>query len=216
MLPYGSKNNPRTAWVTPLWPYIEQQALHDLYDYRVGFYLPPNTINGGTANANLDGPTGKRVKIYYCPSDRYGAMQLSPTDLYFRAKGNYQINWGNIRQPDPIYSASNQAPSWGPFGFRDFRTASLPRQTRFAEISDGNSNTMLISETLTTSDGDQDHRGDMLNDGEVCGYFMTTSVRIRSRRIMLPNFCAVGPSAACRAPPGRIGKRRPAAGIPAG
>jgi prepilin-type processing-associated H-X9-DG protein len=142
----------------------------------------------------LDGPTGKRVKIYYCPSDRYGAMQLSPTDLYFRAKGNYQINWGHIKQPDPVYSATNPAPSWGPFGFLDFRTASRPRQSRFAEFGDGTSNTMLISETLTTFDGDRDHRGDMLNDGEVCGYYMTTlTPNTTSPDVMLPNFCVSRP-----------------------
>jgi prepilin-type N-terminal cleavage/methylation domain-containing protein/prepilin-type processing-associated H-X9-DG protein len=194
VLPYASRNNPRTAWVTLLWPYIEQKPLYDSYDLRLGFFQPPNTINGNTPQANLDGPTGRRVKIYYCPSDRPGAAQLSPLDLYFRAKGNYQINWGHIQEPDPVYSATNPAPSFAPFGFLDFRSRGLPRQSRLAEFTDGTSNTMLLSEAVTSLDGDRDHRGDMLNDGDVCTTFQTLQTpNSTSPDTMLPNFCVHRP-----------------------
>src|SRR2546430_1627713 len=81
VLPYGPREAPLTnrhSWVPELWPYIEQQNLYNQYNFAVGFYPPPNT----TAQSTLTGPTGQRVKIYYCPSDRYGAMQTSPGDLY--------------------------------------------------------------------------------------------------------------------------------------
>src|SRR5262245_60417198 len=67
ILPYGPREVPSTrrhSWVPSLWPYIEQKNLYDLYDFSVGFYLPPNTIGGGTTAVNLNGPTGYRVKIY--------------------------------------------------------------------------------------------------------------------------------------------------------
>src|SRR5438309_8362548 len=68
VLPYGPREAPTTnrhSWVPALWPYIEQQALYSQYTFSVGFYLPPNT----TAQSTLTGPTGQRVKIYYCASD---------------------------------------------------------------------------------------------------------------------------------------------------
>src|SRR5262245_26436386 len=198
VLPYGPREAPTTnrhSWVPELWPFIEQQNLYNQYNFAVGFYLAPNTIGGGNASTiNLNGPTGTRVKIYYCPSDRYGAMQTSNTDLYWRAKGNYQLNWGHIQQPDPVYSPANPAKSWAPFGYLDFKSHNLPRLTRLAEFIDGTSNTMLISESLTTRDGDQDHRGDMINDGEVCAYFMTTlSPNTSSPDVMLPSYCVSRP-----------------------
>ena len=91
VLPYGPREVPATrrhSWVPPLWPFVEQMGLYTQYDFNVGFYLPPNTIGGGNAaTANLNGPTGQRVKIYYCPSDRFGAVQTATTDPYYRAKG---------------------------------------------------------------------------------------------------------------------------------
>jgi prepilin-type N-terminal cleavage/methylation domain-containing protein len=197
-LPYGPRAIPaanRHSWVPALWPYVEQQALYNQYSFSVGFHLAPNTIGGGNAaTINLNGPTGQRMKIYYCPSDRFGAMQTSNTDLYWRAKSNYQINWGHVQVPDPVYNASNPSPSLAPFGYANYASHNLPRQTRLAEIVDGTSNTMLMSETLTTRDGDQDHRGDIINDGEVCAYFMTIlSPNSNSPDVMLPNFCVSRP-----------------------
>src|SRR5437899_369035 len=84
VLPYGPREIPATrrhSWVPALWPFVEQQGLYSQYNWDVGFYLVPNTIGGGNAStANFNGPTGQRVKIYYCPSDRYGAMQASNDD----------------------------------------------------------------------------------------------------------------------------------------
>ena len=47
-LPYAKKNNPRTVWVTNLWPYIEQQALYSRYDWASnGALLPLLPTQGG-------------------------------------------------------------------------------------------------------------------------------------------------------------------------
>ncbi len=64
-LPYAKKNNPRTTWVVQLWPYIEQDNLYRQYDFRVGFWEPPNCLAYAT-----DGPVARPVPIYLCPSDR--------------------------------------------------------------------------------------------------------------------------------------------------
>lgn len=194
-LPAAAKNNLRHVWVYSMWPYVEQPGLYALYNQEQHFYLPPNTFGGGNAaTANLDGPTGKRLKIYYCPSDRFGAVLTATGDPYFRARANYQLNWGPVQQPDPRRGTANPPQEWGPFGFKDFGSLNQPRYTRFAEMVDGTSNTLLMSETITPLDGDVDHRGDMLNDGDVCSYFMTLMTpNTKSPDVMLPNFCTNRP-----------------------
>lgn len=50
----------------------------------------------------------------------------------------------------------------------------MPRQTTIPGISDGTSNTLLMSEQIMhTVDNQPDWRGDMLNDDEQTGRFMT-------------------------------------------
>jgi prepilin-type N-terminal cleavage/methylation domain-containing protein/prepilin-type processing-associated H-X9-DG protein len=194
-LPAAAKSNLRHVWVYSMWPFVEQQGLYTLYKQEEQFYLPPNTIGGGNAaTANLDGPTGKRVKLYYCPSDRFGAVLTAPGDPYFRARGNYHLNWGSIQEPDPRRGTANPPQGWGPFGYLDFGNRALPRYTRFAEITDGTSNTLLMSEQITPLDGDVDHRGDMLNDDEGCTYFMTTlTPNTTAPDVMAPGFCTNRP-----------------------
>ena len=194
-LPACSKNIKRHVWVYSMWPYVEQPGLYAQYKQEEHFYLPPNTIGGGNAaTANLDGPTGKRIKIYYCPSDRFNAVLTAPGDPYFRARANYQLNWGGVLQPDPRRGTANPPQNWGPFGYTDFASLGLPRYTRLNEITDGTSNTLIMSESLTPLDGDVDHRGDMLNDGDVCSYFMTTlTPNTLTPDTMLPNFCTNRP-----------------------
>src|SRR5262245_36267505 len=190
-LPSAAKTERRHVWVYSMWPFVEQKGLYDKYRQEIEFYLPPNTIGGGSAaTANLDGPTGQRVKIYYCPSDRYGAVLTAPGDPYYRARGNYHLNWGPIMQPH----TTSTPPGWGPFGYRNFSSRNQPRFTRFGEITDGTSNTLLMSEQLTPPDGDVDHRGDMLNDDEACTYFMTLMTpNTNSPDVMAPGFCTSRP-----------------------
>src|SRR5580704_6510297 len=40
--PYGSIWNPRTSWVCVTWPFVEQSALANQYNYTVGFWQAPN------------------------------------------------------------------------------------------------------------------------------------------------------------------------------
>jgi prepilin-type N-terminal cleavage/methylation domain-containing protein/prepilin-type processing-associated H-X9-DG protein len=195
-LPAAAKTNLRHVWVFSMWPYIEQPALYAMYNQEQHFYLPPNTLGGGNAatkNQNVDGPTGKRLKIYYCPSDRYGAILNSDGDQYLRAKGNYQLNFGPIMHPHPN-AAANPPGAWGPFGFRDFTLSTTPRYSRIGEISDGTSNTLLMSEMIMPRDDANDHRGDFLNDDFACTYFAT---------INTPNSTApdVMVAARCPSPP---------------
>lgn len=153
--PKGSSNNPRQTWVMYLWPYIEQTALADQNDVNQHFYLPPGTI-GNT----LNGLCGKRVPIYLCPSDN-GTVDQNQ-GYYQRTRGNYVVNWGNSgydQNPQP----ATHAPFWNANGNR-----STPSLVSMANIIDGTSNTLLLSEYLIAqSPNDNDWRGDIHNDDGV-------------------------------------------------
>jgi prepilin-type N-terminal cleavage/methylation domain-containing protein len=168
MLPQGNQNNPRRVWVVLVWPYVEQGNMYVKFDQTVHFYQPPNTVTSTT-----QGIYAQPAPLYYCPSDRMNAIWKG--DVYWRARGSYVINWGNQAVP---YLASDPAQDPGkgtaPFGYEDYATASRPRTVRFRDITDGTSNTLLMSEVIMAkSDTDYDIRGDFLNDDRPCTQFMT-------------------------------------------
>ncbi|MEX2167838.1 MAG: DUF1559 domain-containing protein [Pirellulales bacterium] len=153
-LPVGSRNNPRQTWVMFLWPFMEEMNLDSLNEIKTPFYEPPGTI-GGT----LDGLCGQYVSLYYCPSDQ-GVDQTS--GHYQRRRGNYVVNWGNS-----LYGALLEPPGKAPFShFRGRRD--MPRSVKFADITDGTTSTLLLSEVLKAwSAEDNDWRGDIHNDDGV-------------------------------------------------
>ena len=72
---------------------------------------------------------------------------------------------------DPV---QNSNLGYAPFGYMNFVSGNQPRATAFADITDGPSNTMLLSEVIMARlDNDYDIRGDMLNDDRPCTMFMT-------------------------------------------
>jgi prepilin-type N-terminal cleavage/methylation domain-containing protein/prepilin-type processing-associated H-X9-DG protein len=163
-----TRHTVRQTWVRFVWPYIEESnlTLHD--DPTKPFYVPPCTIV-----YTLNGLTGAKVPMYYCPSDVVGADldQASQSEGgYDRRRGNYVVNWGNYKYP--LDSGGTDVPNWptGPAApFSHFHgNRSKPVVVKLADISDGTSNTMLMSETIkATSHQDNDWRGDIQNDDGV-------------------------------------------------
>jgi prepilin-type processing-associated H-X9-DG protein len=162
--PAGARNNPRQAWPMYLWSYIEQDNLSRKNDLSQPFYVPPGTI-GNT----LQGLCGLKVPIYYCPSD-VGADLDSPAAYYQRRRGNYVVNWGNAMY-DTVPPAIGRAPFYHENGNR-----STPGIVNMASITDGLSNTLLMSETLKAwSHDDNDWRGDIQNDDGVFKFMTLTT-----------------------------------------
>lgn len=58
--PIATTDTPRTTWVPFTWGFIEYPELAASYDFKQGFFN----------NAAIK----TRVPLYYCPSDRPGAM----------------------------------------------------------------------------------------------------------------------------------------------
>jgi prepilin-type N-terminal cleavage/methylation domain-containing protein len=165
-LPYGSKSVPvRTPWPPQVWPYMELTALASRYRFDVPFHEPPN-INHSPSD--LNGTCAQTHPTYYCPSDR-GGPAYQQGDVYWRARGNYAVNWGPYRQPHTGTVPTGVAP----FGYTDFASTNKPRLTKLTDFSDGTSNTVLMSEVLMSADNSTDWRGDFMNDDQQCGRFMT-------------------------------------------
>jgi prepilin-type processing-associated H-X9-DG protein len=165
-LPFGSRNNPRQTFVMYLWPYIDQEPLASNNDYTVGFWQAPGTINNSMA-----GLCGQYVPLYYCPSDLgVGHDQDNLSDTYPRTRGNYVVNWGNAYYDTP-------PPSIGSAPFAHLNgSRSTPRTTTMVQITDGTSNTLLMSEFLRAwSEQDNDWRGDIHNDDGVFRFHTFTT-----------------------------------------
>src|SRR5437763_2227895 len=122
-LPFAKKNNPRTVWVVKLWPYVEQQAIFNRYDFNLGFFEVPNCV----ANT-YDGLVAVKVPIYICPSDR-NVSPYHQGDASWRAKGSYVINWGPYT--DPLTPPANGIlPTiLAPFGSRGFTSSGTSTST---------------------------------------------------------------------------------------
>jgi prepilin-type N-terminal cleavage/methylation domain-containing protein/prepilin-type processing-associated H-X9-DG protein len=163
-LPLGARNNPRQTWVMYVWPYIEKGDLWAKNNYKQPFYDPPGTIHN-----SLNGLTGMKVSMYSCPSD-LGEDQDDTGQTYPRRRGNYVVNWGNVK-----YDTAPKSPGMAPFAHFGGDRA-RPRVTRIRHISDGTSNTLLLGEYIKAkSHQDNDWRGDIHNDDGVFRFHTITT-----------------------------------------
>ena len=174
-LPEGNRPKPRRTWVVYTWPYVENGGAALVFDESKHFYEEPNTYKLTT-----NGIYASTAPIYYCASDRPGALWKG--DEYWRARGNYVINWGHFMVPHDQsladMEAAGKSVALAPFGWEKINPVypelPIPRTTKFAEFTDGTSNTMLLSEVVfPSSDEVYDIRGDFLNDGDPCTEYMT-------------------------------------------
>jgi prepilin-type N-terminal cleavage/methylation domain-containing protein/prepilin-type processing-associated H-X9-DG protein len=153
-LPAGATVNPRQTYVMRIWPYIEQTSLAARNDLKLEFYNPPVTIHN-----TLNGLGGQALAMYNCPSD-WGVDQT--VGQYQRRRGNYMINWGNATYGGILNETLllGNAPFSNVNGKRE-----TPRVAKFSSITDGLSNTLMMSEYLKAqSPDDNDWRGDIHND----------------------------------------------------
>jgi prepilin-type N-terminal cleavage/methylation domain-containing protein/prepilin-type processing-associated H-X9-DG protein len=153
--------NHRRTWAWMILPYIEQQNLYQ----SINFSRPFNDHSQDTALRVLS-------SSFVCPADPH--MVTLDTGGFPIYKANYMVNWGNTHYDQ---TASNNPFITGPF--KDsvpFLGApfALDRSFGVRDLTDGTSNTLLISEVkICLFNGTaQDHRGDVFNDDWNCAMFM--------------------------------------------
>lgn len=151
-----SNSSARRTFIISLWPYLEQLELSSAYNPALGFFQSPNLALCAAPATH-----------YYCPSDRPSAMARH--DIYVRCLVNYVPNYG----PDELFTQGRKAPfGWTHSGgWSNF----IPYRTKFADITDGTSKTLLMAEIrFRPRDDSRDSRGDAFNEAGM-SWFMAYS-----------------------------------------
>ncbi len=132
----------RRSFVVPMWPYMEQLDLHS--QYRLDRHYFDRTPNVGSGLSN-NGVTRVKAPIYYCPSDRPGAIYDGGAGMdswgNYQARINYVVNMGRSFEYVPGARAA-------PFGLLSYGNANsfTPYRSKLSECTDGTSKTLLMSE----------------------------------------------------------------------
>jgi prepilin-type N-terminal cleavage/methylation domain-containing protein len=130
-LPYAANGRHWSTWVRAVLPYIEQQPMYDLYDESIKYNVSPNIELIQT-----------RIAAYTCPSDTPAATWFKGAPNY-----NYVVNLGNTAtwRASPLNGVTFSA---APFYNRNDPPMDGIPAYRFANMRDGSSNTLMLSELL--------------------------------------------------------------------
>ena len=131
---YDPRSGPQFSWIVLILPQIEQRPLHDQFDFQRSVF------------DQQQDPQAVHMESLLCPSDSAGGRFFTDTTLTRGrrfAKGNYAA----FVSPFHV-EFQNRFPG---------ALVASPAQ-RLADITDGTSNTLLLSEVLTRAQH-QDQRG---------------------------------------------------------
>lgn len=118
-------------------PFIEQKPVYDKLKDSLPWYTSPDNDARKT-----------KIAAFICPSDRGFSNTSEPGNCNYPASAGACLGWPNTGRL-PISSAAEN-------GFFQLR-----RETRFADITDGASNTIMFGEQLT---GDNDNNSYRVGD----------------------------------------------------
>ncbi len=153
-------------WTFFILSYLEQVTMNNALNLNAGYYDSKNST-----------VTQATISVFNCPSDP-NAGTFYYSKYLPRKRGCYVVNWGNAHYnqglPNPFNGPlGTVVPIKGPFtsdhNYGVSATGTV-QPFRFRDITDGTSNTMLMSElrigmNTGTSAGQSDIRGDIWSDG---------------------------------------------------
>jgi prepilin-type N-terminal cleavage/methylation domain-containing protein/prepilin-type processing-associated H-X9-DG protein len=171
--------NHRRTWALSLLPFIEQGALFNAVNFSATYWQPSMITIIDTS-----------VNVYMCPSDP-NVSQERLGGLAQRA-ANYMVNWGNAT----YYQDAYNNPYSGPAGVVVFAGApfALDKAFGLATLTDGSSNTLLMSEVIAAqpngmTTAGEDHRGMIYNDDMNCAMFMAYTPPNSKVPDLVPVYC---------------------------
>jgi prepilin-type N-terminal cleavage/methylation domain-containing protein/prepilin-type processing-associated H-X9-DG protein len=142
---------PRLTWAIHLYPYLEQQAIFERFDFESP--ISHGRIMDLPQNAGTrDAPAAQVVPSMQCSSDGRGAAIQSSGDG-FHARGNYAVFFGNLNKGAARTLSADHRPA--AFGYRP---------VSIAHILDGTTNTMAFGEMLREAREDGPFRGTYWRD----------------------------------------------------
>ncbi len=134
----GNTRGCEATWLTHLLPYVEQDALYKTGDFNQGF-------GQGTTGHPNNTITSTFLKVTRCPSDVYPVIISGAGASVVWARGNYVANNGIGPMTETTTIDINSRPQ-GVF--------MLQSKNRFADITDGTTNTVFLSELLKSPGND--------------------------------------------------------------
>ncbi len=194
--PIGADPTPGSPWNRACWwhdllPFVEQQPLYNALEaYTKATPAPPYITWSVNSDGNNPSTPGRNtpVKMFVCPSDKNGVKNRTVAGNEQGFHGNYVLCAGST-----IYN-----PSTDPTG-RDLNGLFyVYSKTRFADITDGTSNTLMGGEIMVVKDTNvHDLRGRYYNTWQGNNLFSTlyppnTTVGDRS------NYCINTREAPCQ------------------
>jgi hypothetical protein len=165
-MPAGNYHSVFGSWLVFLLPYVEQQSLHQQYSNEGMSGYPLTGIRYGNA-INLP-VTRTQLKVYTCTSDTKSAQLGLINGVTFH---NYVANYGNTTRGRMSSAGTTSSGASNVYGGAPFIVVIMPglptdsynyiahdntykTVVRMAEIADGTSNTLAISETVQGKGGD--------------------------------------------------------------
>lgn len=158
-LPPGEKGCCWGSWCVFLLPYVEQQTLYNAWNTSGNNAVGPDGKfrYSGSTNTTV---TYTTLKAYTCPSDPHAGTRRGGRIAYH----SYAVNYGNVDQEQnagvPYMGVTYRGAPFTDMGSPKidisgygvgFVTAGT---VKFAQITDGLSNTLMTSETLIGTAGD--------------------------------------------------------------
>ena len=136
-LPYFTRTVPnRQNWPPFVMPFLEQGNLVSAYDLNVRWYDPPNMA-----------VTQVHLPIFNCPSDRRKPVWTDQSG-YVSVRANYLVCYGN----HTFGNSTGHGIGRGVFGITSASNPAgnvfEPYQAKYGDVTDGLSNTILMSEVI--------------------------------------------------------------------
>jgi len=163
-LPYGRKYDvwDSYSWTQLVLPYIEQQAVYNLYwtlpDAKYVAPAPPAAGPNGPSGADLRMEQARETPIpmFYCPSDTgvpsQNEINTGTLDGWGHIRGSYRGCVGSAdmygTKFDNLEGITTANQLMGAFAVREVAPPKLAPAAKLAEIADGTANTVMISEGL--------------------------------------------------------------------
>jgi prepilin-type N-terminal cleavage/methylation domain-containing protein/prepilin-type processing-associated H-X9-DG protein len=138
-LPDGGIDHFSGNWQVTILPFIEQQAMYQLYQ---GYGIAESVTRAG----NIANVTGRQLTLCTCPSDN-PALPGGKTWAHC-SYHNYAANFGNTAVTDSSSTSAMQTVATYDgfnFGGAPFR---YNQPQRLSDITDGSSNTLMLAEVI--------------------------------------------------------------------
>jgi prepilin-type processing-associated H-X9-DG protein len=169
--------NPRLSWNVYLYPYIEQNGIYNNFNFSL--MGPQGMPWYGTANSLAVGaPTSIIVPTFVCPSD-VGVKQINVSGGGTYMLGNYLAAFPGGTEGGSISATGTTTTALAPsFG------------ARISQITDGTSNTMVLSEFVRSLGATNDWRGLVWADQSGDNHFFTAQTpNTTTNDVMFEGYC---------------------------